>query len=194
MDIQRHKKIFNTIAPVYNLFYRRQYKGYCELLNKFEAKLSIPEKGAVLDIGCGTGALLQAFLKYGYEVEGVDLAGGMLHHARKRGLYCRLADVVKGLDMDDNTFDLVSASFVAHGLDREKRMVLYSEAKRLSHNKVLIHDYSSRRSPFISLIEFMEGGDYFNFIKDGVDEMKEVFSHVEIIQVQKYNNWYICTV
>lgn len=194
MDIQRHKKIFNTIAPVYNLFYKRQYRAYCELLNQFEKKLCLPKKGAVLDIGCGTGALLQAYIKYGYNGKGVDMAAGMLHHARKRGIDCKLANVIEGLDMDDNTFDLVSASFVVHGLDREKRIVLYTEAKRLSRNKVLIHDYSSRKSPFISFIEFMEGGDYFNFIRNGADEMKEVFKHVEIIQVRKFNNWYICTV
>lgn len=194
MNIERHKRIFNTIAPVYNLFYRKQYRAYCELLYKFEAKLSIPEKGSVLDIGCGTGALLNAFLTYDYDVRGVDIAAGMLHQARKRGLDCRQGDVVKGLDMEENTFDLVSASFVAHGLDKEKRMALYSEAKRLSRNKVLIHDYSSRKNPFISLIEYLEGGDYFNFIKSGPDEMKEIFSYVEIIQVKKYNNWYICTV
>ena len=194
MDLQRHKRIFNTIAPIYNLFYKRQYRGYGELLNNFEAKLCIPEKGSVLDIGCGTGALLQAFRKRGYKVQGVDLAGGMLHHARRRGLDCRIADVIRGLDFGEKSFDLVTASFVVHGLDKEKRMILFKEAKRLSKSKVLIHDYNSRRSLFISFIEYMEGGDYFNFINSGLDEMEEVFSHVELIPVRKYNNWYICTV
>lgn len=194
MDLKRHKRIFNTIAPIYNLFYRRQYNGYCKLLESFEAKLCIPEKGTILDIGCGTGALLNAFITLGYDAQGVDIAEEMLQHARRRGLNCRLADIIKGLNIDDNTFDLVTASFVAHGLDREKRLMLYTEAKRLSHNKVLIHDYSSRRSLLISIIEYMEGGDYFNFIKDCTDEMKQLFSNVEIIQVNKYNNWYICTV
>ncbi len=44
-----------------------------------------------------------------------------------------------------------------------------------------------------NIIEYIEGGDYFNFIKTGLAEMQEVFSSVEVIKIKKYINWYICT-
>lgn len=33
---------------------------------------------------------------------------------------------------------------------------------------------------------------YFNFIKTGLEEMKEAFSEVKVLPVRPYNNWYIC--
>ena len=44
-----------------------------------------------------------------------------------------------------------------------------------------------------NIIEFIEGGDYFNFICTGLAEMEELFSSVEVVRIKKYNNWYICT-
>lgn len=194
MNIENHKRLFNRIAPVYNLFFQKQYKAYSEVITNYGAKLSVPEKGKILDIGCGTGALIQAFADHGYDAQGVDMAGSMVSRARHRGLNCYHGNALHGLNFGDSSFDLVSTSFVAHGLDRDKRMTLYGEAKRVSKSKVLIHDYSHRREFLISMIESMERGDYFNFIKYGLDEMWETFSHVEVIELNNHSNWYICTV
>ena len=112
-------------------------------------KLQIPEKGRILDIGCGTGALVQSLTDFGYEVSGVDLAEKMLDHAVKRGFNCRYGNVVDGLGMEDHSFDLVTSAFVAHGLDRDKRKRLFEEAARLSRGPVLFHDYSDSRNRYI---------------------------------------------
>ncbi|MDA3955954.1 class I SAM-dependent methyltransferase [Oceanispirochaeta sp.] len=194
MDLKKHKKIFNGISSVYNLFYKSQCRGYAHILDEHIDKLQIPEKGHILDIGCGTGALIQSLSHYGFDVQGVDLAEKMLGHAVKRGLTCRYGNVVEGLGMEDHSFDLVTSAFVAHGLDREKRKRLFQEAARLSRGLVLFHDYSSSRNWFINFIEYMEDGDYFNFVKSGLDEMKELFGSVEVIRIKKFNNWYICRV
>ncbi len=67
------------------------------------------------------------------------------------------------------------------------------EASRLSKGIVILHDYSVKSNPIIKFVEYLEDGDYFNFIKTGIIEMQEIFSNVQIIPVNKYNNWYICT-
>ena len=193
MNIKNHKLLFNIIAPGYNWFFKSQTRNYTEILSKYIDKLEIPDNCRVLDAGCGTGALTQALVDVGFKVVGIDIADMMMHYGTKRGLDCRYGDIVKGLDFEDKSFDLVVFAFVAHGLDREKRKKLFNEASRLSKGKVLFHDYSSERNTITNIIEFIEGGDYFNFIKTGLSEMKDIFTKVEVVEINKYTNWYICT-
>ena len=193
MDMNRHKNIFNNIATVYDWFFRWQHKHYVEDLESKKKKKKIPLKGKVLDLGCGTGALTMAFKDLGFDVTGVDLAEGMVKKGRKRGLNCLCDNVLDGLGFDDNSFDLVTAAHVVHGLDREKRLKLYNEAARLTSGIVLFSDYSSRRRWPVTVIEYLEGGDYFNFINKGAQEMSSFFSNLEIIPMGPNTNWYLCT-
>lgn len=50
-------------------------------------------------------------------------------------------------------------------------------ASRLSKGIVILHDYSEKSNPIIKFVEYLEGGDYFNFIKTGVIEIQEIFSN-----------------
>ncbi len=193
MDMKKHKRIFNRISPIYNLFFNSQVRSYSEILSRYASELSLSPGNSILDMGCGTGAFAQTFSLSGYNVTGVDSAEMMLRYAAKRGIKSIYGDFIQGLDMGDKSYDLVISAYVAHGIDREKRMKLFRESARLCKGNVLFHDYSKNRNCFINFIEFMEDGDYFNFIKTGLDEMKEVFSDVKVIPVKKFNNWYICT-
>ncbi len=193
MNLKTHKLLFNIIAPGYNWFFKSQTRNYSDLLSKYIDKLEIPNNCRILDAGCGTGALSQALVNRGYQVIGVDMAKMMMHYGSRRGLDCRYGNIIDGLDFEDKSFDLVVFAFVAHGLDREKRKKIFTEASRLARSKVLFHDYSSERSRITNIIEYIEGGDYFNFIKTGLEEMESVFSRVEVIKIKKYTNWYICT-
>ncbi len=193
MNLDRHKRLFNNISLIYNWFYKKQLKGYSKTLSLHIHELEIPIDGRILDVGCGTGALTMALSNRGYQVTGIDLAEKMFRYGKERGLDCRHGNMIEGLDFEDKSFDLVTSAYVAHGLDRDKRAAFFKEAARLSRGRVLFHDYSSRRNSFISLIEALEGGDYFNFIRSGLQEMEEIFSSVKVVQVRTYNNWYICT-
>jgi len=192
MDLQKHRLVFNFIAPVYNLFFRYQCREMTAVINTSFHRLGIPQGGKILDIGCGTGALVRTLQSFGYKAEGVDMSEGMLKQASSRGLECQYGNALEGLPYPGSSFDLVTLFFVAHGLDREKRKVLFREAARISRGTVLIHDYSGRRNRLIDFVEYMEGGDYFNFIKTGPEEMADVFGSVETVEIKKTGNWYIC--
>jgi ubiquinone/menaquinone biosynthesis C-methylase UbiE len=93
--------------------------GYHELLDELEAEY-VARFGTgreVLEVGCGTGLVLQRIEAFASRVRGVDLSPGMLEKARARGL-----DVVEGsataLPFEDASFD-VSCSFkvLAHVRD-----------------------------------------------------------------------------
>ncbi|MBB6481827.1 class I SAM-dependent methyltransferase [Spirochaeta isovalerica] len=192
MDLKKHKRIFNIISPVYNLFYKGQVRSYSELIDSYGDEVELTGREEILDLGCGTGAFGAAFAARGHKVRGIDLAEKMVSKAEARGLLCNSGNILEGVSFDDNSFDLVICAYVAHGLDREKRSVLFREAARISRGPVLFHDYSTKRNLFIDIIEYLEDGDYFNFIRTGLSEMKEAFSSVKVIPVRSFNNWYLC--
>ncbi len=117
-----------------------------------------------------------------------------MRYGIKRGLDCRYGNILKDLDFEDHSFDLVTFAFVAYGMDKKKRRKLFLEAARLSRGKVLFHDYNSHWNIGIDIIEYLEGSDYFNFIRTGLSEMQAVFKSVEVLRLKKHTSWYICTI
>ncbi len=95
--------------------------GYHDLLDTLEADL-VRRYGAgrhVLEVGCGTGLVLERIAAFAQTAKGIDLSPGMLAKARARNL-----DVCEGsataLPFPDDTFD-VTCSFkvLAHVPDIE---------------------------------------------------------------------------
>jgi ubiquinone/menaquinone biosynthesis C-methylase UbiE len=205
-DITRkeHHLLFNTIAPIYGLFFERQKRKFREVLNRVGPKLNLPSFKTILDVGCGTGALCSVLQERGLEVTGIEPAEKMLLIAKRktRGQNIRLlkANVLEGLPFEDNSFDVSIASYVAHGLIPEERKRLYKEMGRVTKEHVVIYDYNQKRSALTSFVEWMEGGDYFHFIKSAEKEMKgcatelaSCFSEVRVVNVDVRAAWYICT-
>lgn len=188
--------IFDLIAPIYAMFFNHQVSFYSEVVHKSRAHLDISKYTNILDIGCGTGALLKVLYDQGLDVTGVDASGQMINQAKKKlkGLPIELKQVNpdKKLPFEDKSFDLVISSYVVHGLESEKRKELYKDMKRISKEYVIIHDYNENRALLTTIIEWLERGDYFNFIKVAEDEMKDIFCEVIKINVEKRAAWYIC--
>lgn len=196
-ELEKHARLFNRIAPIYNWFFRYQVKNYRATLREFLPNLNLPQGGKVLDLGCGTGAFLYALAELGFATTGVDLAPAMIRQARKSTVRFKIefirADVTRGLPFPDKSFDLVYASYVAHGVSEALRRRIYAEAARLSRGLVLFQDYYPGRNLVTDLVEWAEGGDYFNFIRQGEQEMKEDFAQVDTIRIGPHTAWYICT-
>ncbi|MFP4564490.1 MAG: class I SAM-dependent methyltransferase [Spirochaetia bacterium] len=192
MDISSHRRLFNRIAFAYKWFFSRQVEHYTRIILQHLDIFGEPAGNTVLDVGCGTGAFTRAFEKAGFIVKGVDIAPKMVEAGRKRNLDCRIHDVTTGLPYRDDSFDFVTAAYVAHGLDGELRTLFFAEMKRLARKKVILHDYPQSKSFFTSLVERLEGGGYFSFISDGLDEMRQVFPKIRVIPVTEKSAWYVC--
>ena len=204
MSKQNNNFLFNAIAPVYGLFYNKQKKRYREVLNSVAAQLDLASYKSILDVGCGTGALCSILNERGLSVTGADPAENMLAVARRQPENANIlflqANALEQLPFADQSFDLSIASYVAHGLQKSERIKLYSEMRRVTKSRVIIYDYNQKRSLMTSFVEWLEQGDYFQFIKnpkiemeDCVSEMSKCFSEVSVIEVDKRANWYICT-
>jgi ubiquinone/menaquinone biosynthesis C-methylase UbiE len=193
MNLEKHVKLFNRIAPVYSWFFNWQVKSYGRTLKTQGQYLDKYRGGRILDIGCGTGAFMQALKNQGFQATGMDIALSMLKQAFKSGQSCVAGNAAGYFPFKDNSFDVVTASYVIHGIDFRLREMLFREASRVSRGIILFHDFNDKRHFLTDFIEWMEGGDYFNFIKHGKDEMKNFFSTVDVISVAPQNSWYICT-
>jgi ubiquinone/menaquinone biosynthesis C-methylase UbiE len=190
---EKHGRLFDRIALPYSWFFAGQTRNYAHCFELGRSALPDPRGKRALDIGCGTGAFTRALRAEGWEATGVDIAPGMLAQARRKGLSCDLANVLGGLSYDTGSFDLVSAAYVAHGLRENDRRTLFLEMKRLSKGLVLLHDYTPDTRLLTSAIEYLEGGDYFNFIVSGLEEMQACFTKVEQIRMGKQAAWYLCS-
>jgi SAM-dependent methyltransferase len=85
--------------------------GYHDLLDHLESdfvrRFATGKK--VLEVGCGTGLVLERIARFAAQAEGVDLSPGMLKLARDRGLSVQEASATR-LPFPDGTFD-VTCSF-----------------------------------------------------------------------------------
>jgi len=189
------KDLFNKIAPIYGMFFEFQVRNFRTVIDKATTQIYIPEHDSFLDIGCGTGALTFALSKRGYRVTGADAAPQMIKRAKERNASNKTAfvvgDVLSRLAFDSKSFDVVIASYVAHGMYEEDRKKLYDEARRLARKMIIFHDYNQKRTLGSDIIEWLEGGDYFNFIKIAELEMKEYFGNIQVIPVSKKSTWYV---
>ncbi|HAK46951.1 MAG TPA: class I SAM-dependent methyltransferase, partial [Spirochaeta sp.] len=103
-----------------------------------------------------------------------------------------------GLPFADKSFDVVCASFVVHGFHKKFRKKMYAESSRIAKSKVIYHDYGKGLPSIpvllIELLEMIVGGDYLNFRKNGLKEMKENFKTVIEKKINPSLSWYICEI
>lgn len=77
---------------------------YTEVLYNYEVK-------TLLDLGCGTGELMQTFQKYDIECDGIDLSALMVQKAREKGLNAEhksICEVDKKYDAIVCVFDVLN--------------------------------------------------------------------------------------
>jgi ubiquinone/menaquinone biosynthesis C-methylase UbiE len=85
--------------------------GYHEMLDELESSY-VARFGTgkeVLEVGCGTGLVLQRIAGFAQRAEGIDLSPGMLEKAKAKGLTVREGSATE-LPFPDNSFD-VTCSF-----------------------------------------------------------------------------------
>ena len=203
MSITKSNILFNAISPIYGLFFNSQRRNYRDVISKVEEDLNLTNYNSIVDVGCGTGALCSVLYEEGLKVTGIDPAQFMLNAAirknKDKDIEFQIGNALEGLYFKENQFDIAIASYVAHGLQPEERKKMYREMSRVSKDWVVIHDYNKKRSLLTTVIEWLERGDYFRFIraaekemKDCFHEMEECFSEVKVVDVGERAAWYIC--
>ena len=193
---KRAKFIFNLIAPIYGKVDAGLIKNYAHAISLVDDEIPIRGK-KVLDLGTGTGAWAEMFrLRGAKKVHGVDFSVKMLEAGKRKHPEISFVngDAENLFEIDDNSFDIVTASYVLHGVKENKRRKMLEEMNRISKEYVVIHDFAGRTSPFLQFLEYMERSDYKNFKKGFCDELKNIFPETKKIDSINGSGLYIGTI
>jgi len=88
---------------------RTEWQDILNILRK-----SFPTARRVLEIGCGTGGLMEFLISHGYDVTGVDISHFAVGECKKKGLKALVASAEK-LPFPDDSFDLtISQHLLEH--------------------------------------------------------------------------------
>ena len=119
----------------------------------------------------------------------LDIASG---HAENKDIDFIQGSILERTRFEDKSFDVSITSYVAHGLKAPDRKLMYAEMNRITKNLIILYDYNQKRSIWVDIIEWLEGGDYFNFIENVNNELNENFGKVIVIQISRMASCYIC--
>ncbi len=99
----------------------------------------------VVDVGCGTGAHLEAYVDAGASGTGIDASPAMLERAGARlgGRATLIHGDAAAMPFEDASFDLVFSSLFLHELDPDLRRDVLTEMLRVvdASGRLLVIDY-----------------------------------------------------
>ncbi len=184
---------FSILTPFYDFVVR-----YTTKENLFKSKLiqnlELKNESIILDLGCGTGTLLEMAHKKNSMCHfyGIDADPKMIARALKK---CQ-PDIhfIKGdatcLTFDDDYFNYVISSLFFHHLDRESKLRALTEVNRVlvRGGKVIIADWGRPSSLLMRLlfgiVQLLDGfkntrdhvtGGFVDLLsKSGFSEIKEI--------------------
>lgn len=163
------------------------------------AQRADPAPGTLcLDVGTGTGGAALALAARGARVVALDLARGMLSHARRKLRARGPAQGLSLLRMDarrlgfcDGRFPLVTCCMALHEMGESERTQALAELRRVARERVIVAEY---RVPASALgraalrvgraFEFLESDDFAAFLARGMPERLEA-AGLEIVGAWK---------
>jgi len=146
----------------------------------------------ILDICCGTGAVIVAFANRYPEslTVGYDFSRGMLRKAQNKQTFRKII-LIEGdaatLPFADESFDVVCCSHALYELKRPTRQTALQEMKRIirSNGVVLVMEHEVPHHPLIKILfnirmMTMGSADAVEFVKGGLDPFRRIFPDVSL--------------
>jgi SAM-dependent methyltransferase len=75
--------LYTALAPSYREHFEVPHRRAYDVLAWERVRRTLPERGPVIDAGCGVGRWVARLLRLGYEVIGIEQAPGMIDQARR---------------------------------------------------------------------------------------------------------------
>lgn len=189
----RAQYIFNLIAPYYSKLDHALQDKYQKTFELLKQKVTI-EGLTVLDIGTGTGAWAAVYEKNASgTIHAIDFAPKMLAESQKKypNINFSLGNAENLSQFADQSIDIVTASYVLHGVQSEKRAKMLTEMSRIARKYVIINDFIGKTPAFVRFLEFMEKSDYKHFKLHFEQEMQTYFDKTDRIFVAYGTGLYI---
>ncbi|MFA6331771.1 MAG: methyltransferase domain-containing protein [Methanoregula sp.] len=121
---------YDSVAGTYDHHYDHpRGRNYHTHISSYLIR-ALPEKGDLLDIGCGTGLFVEKYIRNGGTAVGLDISRKMVERARFRCAGCNFAEGNgNALPFRDNSFDAISSLLVFSYVKEPEAML--SEAYRV---------------------------------------------------------------
>jgi len=142
MGDRQAEKYYDRLSSKYD---KQHTSGYFEFLNRFEFNALAPlaSKKKVLEVGCGTGIMLERISKIAASAVGVDISDEMLAASRKRGLKVKKASAAS-LPFGQGEFDLAYAVKVIAHVPNAGKAILEMSRVAKENGFVALEFYNSR--------------------------------------------------
>ena len=176
MTPERTPELFDQWAADYDDMIGRwsgsfPFIGYEDVLNRI-VELADPKPGMkILDVGTGTGALAEKFVRYDCELWGLDYSQKMLEKAKEKIPNCNLVqlDIREPWPKELSGFDRVVSAYALHHLNLEgkleviQRMLrdLISEDGRLVIGDVSYPSFAERAVARRQLLDVWDDSEYY---------------------------------
>ena len=186
---------YNVFSYVYNGFIHLHARRDVGDTRNFLVEMANPERKSnptILDICCGTGAVIVAFAnRYPEGVTvGYDFSRGMLRKAQNKETSRKII-LIEGdaatLPFADESFDIVTCSHALYELKRQTRQTALQEMKRVirSNGLVLLMEHEVPHHPLIKILfnirmMTMGSADAMEFVKGGLDPFQRIFPDVSL--------------
>ena len=186
---------YNVFSYVYDAFVNLHARRDAGDTRNFLVEMANPEgkpNPTILDICCGTGAVIVAFAhRYPESITvGYDFSRGMLRKAQDKQK-SRKTIFIEGdaaaLPFADESFDVVTCSHALYELKRRTRQTALREMKRIirSNGAVLLMEHEVPHHPVIKILfnirmMSMGSGDALEFVKGGLDPFRRIFPDVSL--------------
>jgi ubiquinone/menaquinone biosynthesis C-methylase UbiE len=184
---------YNIFSNVYDAFVNLHARRDAGDTRNFLVEMANPEgkpNPIIIDICCGTGAVIAAFAhRYPESLTvGYDFSRGMLRKAQIKQPI-RKTTFIEGdaaaLPFADESVDVVTCSHALYELKQRTRQIALQEMKRIirSNGAVLLMEHEVPRHPLIKIlfnIRMMSMGsaDALEFVKGGLDPFRRIFPNV----------------
>ena len=186
---------YNVFSYVYDAFINLHARRDAGDTRNFLVEMANPEgksKPRILDICCGTGAVIVAFAnRYPEGVAvGYDFSRGMLSKAQNKQASRKII-LIEGdaafLPFADESFDIVTCSHALYELKRRTRQTALQEMKRIirSNGMVLLMEHEVPHHPLIKILfnirmMTMGSADAMEFVKGGLGPFQRIFPDVSL--------------
>lgn len=126
----------------------------------------IPEKGTILDVGCGGGIpVAKKLFENGFQVTGIDISENMLSLAKKNVPEVKFLKMdMKEINFDEKTFDGITSTYAIFHIPRENHKELFKTLHSiLKDNGVILVSMGSSKWEEVS--EFYDAPMYWSHYK-----------------------------
>jgi SAM-dependent methyltransferase len=183
--------LFTPVMHLLDPFRRPTIRHALRLLH---ARHPLTPETSLLDVGCGTGTVLTELLPYGCQLTAAEPTGAMVRYVERNFHSVRVLNEPAHAmtSVADHSQDVSLISATLHGLPPEYRRQVYPELRRVTRGLVVVLDYHLNYNPAVALVEALEGGDYFRFIRTVEQELGQELGRVERIPVSGTESLYLC--